>query len=56
MKTGVSDTTHVSILSGLKAGDVVVTGPFRVLKKLKDGDPVEVTKDEPKKPASEGSK
>ncbi|MEO6260266.1 MAG: efflux RND transporter periplasmic adaptor subunit [Thermoanaerobaculia bacterium] len=56
VKTGVSDTTHVSILSGLKAGDVVVTGPFRVLKKLKDGDPVEVTKDEPKKPASEGAK
>lgn len=55
VKTGVSDTTHVSILSGLKAGDVVVTGPFRILKKLKDGDPVEVTKDEPKKPASEGS-
>ncbi len=56
VKTGVSDTTHVSILSGLKAGDVVVTGPFRVLKKLKDGDPVEVTRDEPKKSASEGSK
>ena len=56
VKTGVSDTTHVSIVSGLKAGDVVVTGPFRVLKKLRDGDAVEVTKDEPKKPASEGSK
>lgn len=56
VKTGVSDTTHVSIVSGLKVGDVVVTGPFRVLKKLRDGDAVEVTKDEPKKPASEGSK
>ena len=56
VKTGVSDTTHVSIVSGLKVGDVVVTGPFRVLKKLHDGDAVEVTKDEPKKPASEGSK
>ena len=56
VKTGVSDTTHVSIVSGLKAGDVVVTGPFRTLKKLKDGDAVEVTKDEVKKTASEGAK
>lgn len=53
VRTGVSDTTHVSIVSGLKAGDQVVTGPFRILKKLKDGDAVEVMKNEPKKAASE---
>ena len=54
VKTGVSDATHVSIESGLKATDQVVTGPFRILKKLKDGDKVEVTKEE-KKPQSEKS-
>ena len=49
VKTGISDATHVSILSGLKAGDQVVTGPYRTLKKLQDGDPVEVTREETKK-------
>jgi HlyD family secretion protein len=46
--TGVSDATHVAITSGVKAGDPVVTGPFRLLKKLKDGDAVQVTKEEKK--------
>ena len=45
VKTGVSDATHVAIASGVKAGDQVITGPFRVLKKLKDGDAIEVTKE-----------
>ncbi len=44
--TGVSNTTHVVITSGLTAKDQIVTGPFRTLKKLKDGDSVEVTKEE----------
>jgi HlyD family secretion protein len=46
VKTGVSDATHVAIVSGVRIGDQVVTGPFRVLKKLKDGDKVEITKEE----------
>jgi HlyD family secretion protein len=44
--TGISDATHVAVLSGVRAGDAVITGPFRTLKKLKDGMPVEVTKEE----------
>lgn len=44
--TGISDTTHVAIVSGLKAGDQLVTGPFRILKSLKDGAKVEATKEE----------
>jgi HlyD family secretion protein len=44
--TGVSNTTHVVITSGLTSTDQIVTGPFRTLKKLKDGDSVEVTKEE----------
>lgn len=51
---GISDSTHVVILSGVKAGDQVVTGPFRLLKKLKDGDAVEVTKEQTAKPKGEG--
>jgi HlyD family secretion protein len=50
VKTGVSDTTHVALVSGVSKNDQVVTGPFRTLKKLKDGDSVEVTKEESKTP------
>jgi HlyD family secretion protein len=50
VKTGVSDTTHVALVSGVTKNDKVVTGPFRTLKKLKDGDSVEVTKEESKTP------
>jgi HlyD family secretion protein len=46
--TGISDSTHVAIASGVKAGDSVITGPFRLLKKLKDGAAIEVTKEEKK--------
>lgn len=52
VKTGISDTTHVALASGVTAKDQVVTGPFRTLKKLKDGDSVEVTKEESKTPQS----
>jgi HlyD family secretion protein len=50
VKTGVSDATHVALTSGVTAKDSIVTGPFRTLKKLKDGDSVEVTKEESKTP------
>lgn len=50
VQTGISDATHVALLSGVKSGDTVVTGPFRTLKKLHDGDAVEISKEE-KKPS-----
>jgi HlyD family secretion protein len=46
--TGISDATHVAVLSGIKAGDKVITGPFRTLKKLKDGAAIQETKEEKK--------
>ena len=52
--TGVSDATYVAIASGVKPTDQVVTGPFRILKKLKDGDNLEISKEE-KKAQSEKS-
>jgi len=41
--TGISDETHVELTSGLKAGETVVTGPYRTLRDLKDGDAVQVS-------------
>jgi len=48
VKTGISDATHVAILSGVKEGQEVITGPFRTLKKLKDEMAIEITKEEKK--------
>ena len=42
--TGISDETHVELTSGAKAGEQLVTGPYRTLKDLKDGDAVTVSK------------
>ena len=38
--TGISDETHVELTSGVKPGEQVVTGPYRALRDLKDGDAV----------------
>ena len=45
--TGISDATHVAIVSGVKPGDPVITGPFRTLQSLKDEEAIEVVKQEP---------
>ena len=50
VRTGISDATHVVITSGIKDGDRVITGPFRTLKKLKDGAAITETT-ENKKPS-----
>jgi len=47
--TGISDATHIAIMSGLTTGEQIVIGPFRTVKKLKDGASVKPTKEEPKK-------
>jgi len=52
--TGISDATHVVIVSGVKAGDQVITGPFRILKKLQDGDAVQITKEQTTSAKGEG--
>jgi HlyD family secretion protein len=47
--TGIADTTHMEIASGLKQDDEVVSGPFSVITRmLKDGDKIRV--EPPKKP------
>lgn len=40
--TGISDATHVVVTTGLKARDPVITGPFRTLRTLDDGDALTV--------------
>lgn len=41
--TDIQDINYIEILSGLKAGDEVITGPYNVVSKtLKDGDKVKV--------------
>jgi HlyD family secretion protein len=44
VKTGLSDETHIELTSGLKPGEVVITGPYRTLRDLKDGDAVTISK------------
>jgi HlyD family secretion protein len=43
VETGISDDTHVELLSGVKPGDTVVTGPYRTLRDLEDGDAVKIS-------------
>ncbi|MEY4939082.1 MAG: hypothetical protein RIQ93_817 [Verrucomicrobiota bacterium] len=49
VETGIGDTSHIEIKSGVKAGDEVVSGPFSVItRSLKDGAKIRIEK--PKKP------
>lgn len=43
VKSGISDSTDVEIVEGLSGGEQVITGPYRALRKLEDGDAVRVT-------------
>jgi len=51
IKTGIQDDTNIEVMSGLKPGDVVITGPYTtVSKELNSGDKVKLKKaDLPKK-------
>lgn len=40
VKTGLSDDRFQHIISGLKKGEIIITGPDRILRHLKDGDKV----------------
>ncbi|MGD8979062.1 MAG: efflux RND transporter periplasmic adaptor subunit [candidate division WOR-3 bacterium] len=44
---GVSSDTETEIISGVDEGDTVIIGPYRVLSKLKDGQTVNFTIEEP---------
>lgn len=50
IKTGIQDDTNIEVISGLKKGDVVITGPYAtVTKELNSGDKVALLTDKEKK-------
>jgi HlyD family secretion protein len=49
---GASDFTHTVIKSGLNAGEVVITGPYKVLEGLKDGQKLKREGDATTQPAT----
>jgi HlyD family secretion protein len=42
VKTGIAGEKYFEVLSGLKAGDRVITGPFNSVRNLQDGDAVKI--------------
>jgi HlyD family secretion protein len=52
VKTGIADQQNIEIVSGINEGDQVVTGNYKLLRTLKDGDKVKVT--EKKESVGEG--
>jgi len=53
VQTGVAGTTDIEVLGGLKEGDEIVTGSYKVLRTMKPGTSVKVDNSAPKK--EEGS-
>ncbi len=50
IKTGIQDDTNIEVMSGLKKGDIVITGPYTTVSKdLNSGDKVTTEKMEEKK-------
>ena len=47
--TGITGTTDIEVLDGLKEGDEVITGSYKVLRTLKPGSSVKVDNTAPKK-------
>jgi HlyD family secretion protein len=52
VKTGIAGDKYFEVLSGLKAGDQVITGPFNSVRDLQDGDQVKIDTTAPKRTAS----
>jgi len=48
VEIGISSDSDQEITSGLKEGDLIISGPFRVLRNLSDGDAVEESEDSDK--------
>ena len=51
VEIGLSSDTTIELTAGIQEGDVVVSGPFRSLRNLRDGDAVKIV--QPKKPGAE---
>jgi HlyD family secretion protein len=53
--TGITGTTDIEVLDGLKEGDEVITGSYKVLRSLRPGSSVKVDNSVPKKEEEETS-
>ncbi|MDR1989201.1 MAG: efflux RND transporter periplasmic adaptor subunit [Acidobacteriaceae bacterium] len=53
IKIGVSGDRYFEVLSGLKSGDRVITGPYNSVRNMMDGDPVKI--DAPRQTRTSGS-
>ena len=43
VETGIADQKHIQVTTGLEDGDQVVSGPYKVLRTINDGDAVKVS-------------
>jgi HlyD family secretion protein len=55
VETGITGTTDIEVLKGLKDGDEIVTGSYKVLRTMRPGAGVKVDNTAPKKEEGEGS-
>ena len=53
--TGITGTTDIEVLDGLKEGDEVITGSYKILRSLKPGSGVKIDNTAPKKDEEESS-
>ncbi len=53
VQTGVTGTTDIEVLSGLKPDDEIVTGSYKVLRTLRPGTSIKIDNTAPKKEESE---
>jgi len=53
--TGITGTTDIEVLNGLKEGDEVITGSYKVLRTLRPGSSVKIDNSVPKKEDEESS-
>ena len=49
VNTGITGTTDIEVLDGLKAGDEIVTGSYKVLRTLRSGASVKIDNSTPKR-------
>ena len=55
VQTGISGVTDIEVLSGLQAGDQIVTGSYKALRTLKPNAPIKVDNSPPKVPSDSDS-
>src|SRR5262249_44628665 len=55
VSTGIAGNTDIEVLQGVKPGDEIVTGSYKVLRTMKPGASVKVDNSAPKKEEEEGS-